>query len=113
MARNAADRLIGTGQDRSDAAWLQTYRALEHGAGRNACIQLRRFGFPAGIVLAGDAFISLQDARHKADYDPHYRINRADALALIIIAEDGMTALRASAKRDRTAFAAHLLFKKR
>jgi hypothetical protein len=46
VARNGADRLVGTGQDPADKAWRHTYRALNHGDARNACKLLRGLGFP-------------------------------------------------------------------
>ena len=38
------------------------------------------------------AFLVLQDARHQADYDPHYAIERADAARLIDEAADAILA---------------------
>jgi hypothetical protein len=40
MAKECADTIAGTGRHRSDKAWVQVYRALEHGVAKNACKQV-------------------------------------------------------------------------
>ena len=83
MARESADLLVGVGQNRADKAWAQVYRALEHGFAKKACGQVRALGFPPTICSCADAYVTLQEARHDADYDPIHRVLRADALAVI------------------------------
>lgn len=52
LARVCADAIAGTGGDRSQAAWRQTYRALAHGTAKNACKQARNKAFrPKSSVL--------------------------------------------------------------
>lgn len=113
LARNAADSLVGVGQNRPNKAWAQAYRALEHGFARTACGQVRTLGFPAPLCACADAFLTLQQARHDADYDPDQRVTRADAMAAISLAEQAIRHLRRSSRKDRLAFAVQLLFKKR
>lgn len=113
VARDAADCLIGTGQNQAEQAWTQTYRALSHGDAKNACYQVRNLGFPADLRVCADAFVTLQEAREAADYDPNFRLSRAEALAAIAHAEQGIAALKRSTKKDRKTFAALLLFRKR
>jgi len=113
MAKDAADLLVGVGKDRPSKAWRQTYRALQHGEARNACMGARNLGFPDTIVVCADAFVVLQEFRHSADYDPDHRVLRADALNAIRLAEDAMKALKSAPKKDRRAFAVLLLFRKR
>jgi uncharacterized protein (UPF0332 family) len=113
FARNGADMLIGTGSNRADKAWSQTYRSLDHGAAKNACGQLRNLGFPQILCSCADAFVELQQARHDADYDPDYRVTRAEALAAIARAESAIAYLGASSRRDRKALAAQLLLRRR
>lgn len=113
VARDGADRLVGKGQNRPDKAWRHTYRALNHGDARNACKQLRSLGFPTGLIRVGDVFQALQVQRHDADYDPTHRVTRADALAAIAQAEDGIAKLNATDARARVAFAIQLLLKQR
>ena len=69
--------------------------------------------FPATIKHCADAFVTLQQKRHDADYDPDCRVLRADAIEAIDLAEKAIKDLRATSKRDRRAFAAQLLFAKR
>ncbi|GLK70842.1 hypothetical protein KHC23_08750 [Ancylobacter dichloromethanicus] len=113
VARNNADLLIGTSADRPDKAWTQTYRALEHGSAKSACGQLRNLGFPPALCLVGDVFVTLQEARHKADYDPRHRVTRADALTAANEAAAALSALKAADRKDRKALAILLLLKKR
>lgn len=64
MARDAANLLVGTGQNKPDKAWAQTYRALDHRFAKNGCEQVRTLGFPQAICACADAFVTLQEARH-------------------------------------------------
>lgn len=70
LARECADTIAGTGPQRSEAAWLQVYRALEHGVAKNACKEAKTKGFPPEIVEFAEAFVTMQEERHTADYDP-------------------------------------------
>jgi uncharacterized protein (UPF0332 family) len=113
MAKDAADMLVGVGPNRPDKAWTQTYRSLQHGDAKSACESVRNLNFPNTIKTCADAFVALQQKRHDADYDPDYRVLRADALDAIQQAEDAIRNLKASSKRDRRAFAVQILIKKR
>lgn len=114
IARNAADCMVGTSRaHRPNRAWTQIYRALEHGAARNACSAVRNLGFPPGITECADAFAELQEARHSADYDPEYRPTRAEALEAVAKAREAVVKLRRTAIKDRRAFAVQVLMKKR
>lgn len=113
MAKDAADMLVGVGPNRPDKAWTHTYRSLQHGDAKSACEAVRNLNFPNTIKTCADAFVALQQKRHDADYDPDYRVLRADALDAIQLAEDAIRDLKASPKRDRRAFAVQILMKKR
>ena len=113
FAKNAADMLVGVGQKRPDKAWVQIYRSLQHGDAKSACEGVRNLGFPDLINACGDAFVRLQQERHAADYDPEARFLRADALQAIELAENAIQNLKAASKKDRVAFAVHLLHKRR
>ena len=113
MAKDAADMLVGVGPTRPDRAWAHAYRALQHGDARLACEGVRNINFPSTIKTCADAFVALQQKRHDADYDPDHRALREDALSAIKLAEDAIRDLKASAKRDRRAFAVQILMKKR
>jgi hypothetical protein len=58
-------------------------------------------------------FIELQDLRHSADYDPRVRFTRAEALQWAACAEAAIAGFRGVPRRDRKAFAVHLLLKRR
>ena len=113
MAKDAADMLVGIGPSRPDKAWTHMYRSLQHGDAKTACAAVRNLAFPANIVACAAAFVTLQEERHDADYDPDHRVLRADAVAAIDLAAKAIEDLRAAARRDRKAFAVHLLHKKR
>jgi lipopolysaccharide biosynthesis regulator YciM len=55
----------------------------------------------------------MQRERHRADYDPDARYTRPDTLLLISNVEKAIDAFYEVARRDRAAFAAHVLLKKR
>ena len=105
LARDAADPLVGAGA-RARPEWARVHRALDHGAAKNACQAVK-----AGPLAP--VFVDLQEARHKADYDPTFRVNRADAIGWCAQADGAVVALRAVPKAERRAFAVELLFKKR
>jgi uncharacterized protein (UPF0332 family) len=113
LAKDCADRLIGTGARRSNPAWLQVYRALDHGFAKQACQRVGKLGFPRDIVNFANTFESLQIERHRADYDPTARYTRAEVLLTITEAERAIEGLRKVARQDRTAFAALVLLKTR
>ncbi len=113
MAKDAADVLVGVGPDRPDKAWAQVYRALQHGDAKNACAQVRKLGFPATIVTCADTFVTLQESRHSADYDPDHRVLRADAISAIKQANNAIDALLSTPRKDRRAFSVLLLLRRR
>jgi uncharacterized protein (UPF0332 family) len=113
MAKDAADMLVGVGQNRPDKAWTHAYRSLQHSDAKNACEGVRKLRFPLEIDVCADAFVRLQQNRHDADYDPDHRVLRSDAIDAIELAENAIRILRDAPKRDRKAFAVQLLLKKR
>jgi len=77
-----ADVVVGRSQGYSEAAWVQVYRALDHGTIKAACEQAKSLGFPTDVVGFATTFLRLRNERHKADYDPSQRFSRMDALDL-------------------------------
>lgn len=112
LARNCADQLIGAGRQ-SDPAWLQVYRSLEHGFAKNACQQSAKLGFPSDIVSFCNVFVTLQEERHRADYDPQAKYSRAQALLMISDAKQAAAALKRAPRGDRRALAVLVLLKRR
>ena len=105
--------LIGTNDRDSDPAWVQVYRALEHGIAKNACIAAGNRGFLGGIISFANTFVTMQEERHRADYDPQARYARADVLVLIDTCERAAVDLSAAPRSDRKAFAVWVLFQKK
>jgi hypothetical protein len=113
LAQECADTVAGTGPRRSEAAWLQVYRALEHGVVKNACEQAGTRGFPPEIVKFAEAFLIMQEKRHAADYDPQSAYTRPEVIALVADAAQAITSLRSAARPDRRAFVALVLLRQR
>ena len=113
LAGQCADLLVGVGQVRGNPSWTQVYRALAHGFSKDACMQVRRLGFPSEIVDFADAFVRMQEERHRADYDPNARYRLADAETLISNSERAISALESAQRPDRLAFVILVLLRKR
>jgi len=113
LARECADALVGTGQARGTTTWVQVYRALEHGFAKNGCIQARNLALPTTITAFADAFVALQEQRHRADYDPVARFSRVDAIDLIDRAETALHELRSATRAERRDFAVLILLRRR
>lgn len=113
LAANGANLLVGgIGASRNDEAWRQVYRALEHGAAKNACNDKTRLAsFPQGIQDFGNMFVAMQEKRHKADYDPMARFSKSTVQQDINAVDQAVGDLNSESKRDRRAFAAYVLFK--
>jgi hypothetical protein len=99
---------------RSRGAWRQTYRALEHRAAKNACgdgpIMLL---FPKGIADYAYAFRTMQEKRHNADYDPYIRLTKSEVKSDISLVRSVIAGFDGCSVKDRRAFVAFVLFKKR
>ncbi len=104
----------GTGAQRSDEAWHQVYRALEHGQAKNNCNRQEILNkFPGDIVDFANTFVDLQLKRHKADYDPHEKFYKSAVKQDIADAADVMGRFKNVPVKDRRAFAAFVLLKVR
>lgn len=115
LARNCADLLVGgTNAIRSKHAWRQTYRALEHAFAKNACkdgsIVTK---FPKAIEDFANNFVAMQEKRHAADYDPSVKLTKSEVVTDIKTAREAIVEFQKVPIKDRRAFAAHVLFKKR
>jgi len=114
LARCCADMMIGgSSSERSKLAWQQVYRALEHGFCKNACKHGKLAHFPQEIQDFANAFVTLQEKRHKADYDPYEKTKKSTVLADISTAHTAIEGFEGRNLKDRRAFAAFVLFKQR
>ena len=111
LALCCANRLAGS--DRTGAAWIQTYRALEHGYARNQCNdQSALISFPDEIRLFCRRFVSMQGQRQRADYSPNATFSRDRVMQFINESEDAINALENAPGADRRAFSLHVLLRR-
>ena len=112
LAAICADLLVGgEGSERSEPAWRQVYRALEHGAARQRCNRpaiMQRF--PAEIQDFAEKFVLMQQKRHQSDYGPEGVFDKDTVLQDIIAVAEAIAKLRQVPVKDRRAFAVYLLF---
>ena len=115
LAKCCADTLVGSrSADRSNAAWRQTYRALEHGNAKNSCKNREIVEkFPQDIEDFANTFVSLQEKRHSADYDPFAQFTKLEVKSDISSAKDAIERFQSAPIKDRRAFSAFVLFKTR
>ena len=115
LARTCADLLVGgESADRSKHAWRQVYRAVEHNATKSACKDRTVIvHFPKEIEDFSNSFISMQEKRHKADYDPTLSLTKSEVAHDISFAEQAIKDFYSAPTKDRKAFCAFILFKKR
>ena len=115
LAKCGADLLVGgSGAGRSNEAWRQVYRALEHGFAKNAFKNASMLSkFPKEIEDFGNMFVTMQEKRHKADYDPAERFYKSSVIQDINAAEQVIKGFDGADIKHRRAFAAYALFKAR
>ena len=110
MAENCADMLVGeAGSGRSNPAWQQAYRALEHGRAKQRADQDRIHRFPQEIKDFAKKFAVMQDRRQAADYDPYESFVQSSVIEDIAQSADAIAQFRQAPERDRRAFAAYVL----
>ena len=99
---------------KSNEAWRQVYRALEHGKVRSACSNSEVMEvFPDVLREFAATFVSLQIKRHEADYSYEARFARENTLAVIDRAERAVDQLKGANIADQRRFVVHMLFKGR
>ena len=113
--RTAADCLIGSARaSRSQPAWIQAYRAVEHRAfdevKRKKGVLQR---FPDLVQDFVDLLVEAKEMRHRADYDPVARLTLSDTQTMIGRVETAISALRRIDRKDRKAFAAFIVLRRR
>lgn len=115
LALQSANLLVGgVGAQRSNPAWQQVYRALEHNEAKKKCLandMLKRF--PKEIEDFANTFVNLQIKRHSADYDPVPMFHKSEVTQDIADATDVIKRLNTVPALDRRAFSAYILFKRR
>lgn len=120
-----ADEFVGQGSQRS-AEYAMAYRSIDHRTAKRLCLELGKQtpakayqthwpvgGFGADIQAVGVGLVELQEARHRADYDPHFQINTSNATLLVQRARSVVRRLAAASAPQKRLFAAYLLFEPR
>jgi len=69
--------------------------------------------FPQEVEDFANAFVQMQEKRHNADYDPHVRFAKSEVLADIALVEQAIAGFEAADAKDRRAFCAYVLFRRR
>ena len=115
LAKACADMLVGgAGAAKSAEAWRQTYRALDHGAAKAACKHTAIVSlFPKPLEDFANRFVTLQEKRHTADYDPKAKFLKTEVQTEVGLTRQAITDFVSAPVKDRRAFAAHVLFKRR
>lgn len=69
--------------------------------------------FPREIEDFANAFATLQEKRHKADYDPYTTLTKSEVSQDIALARQAIQAFQAQHVKDKRAFCVWVLFKHR
>ena len=111
LAANGADLLVGRTKDlRSEPAWRQAYRALEHGKARNQCRRKEYVAkFPGEVEVYATLFVHMQRLRHLADYDPDASFSRSEVLQWLDDSREVIQDFNRVPDKDLRAFAVYLL----
>lgn len=117
LARSCADSIVGTfDADRTERAWWQVYRSLDHSETAKACercVQANRsLGFPPSLLTFSRLLPTVMRQRHQADYDPDYVPTDETVASVIAAADRAIRELNETELRDRRAFAAFILFER-
>lgn len=109
-----ANAIVGSTAKRPEAAWLQVYRATDHGKAKSNCKSAQQMSFSQDIKDFANEFISLQEQRHRADYSPDSSSHFAkhEVLTAISSARAAVDAIGRASLADRLAFAVHVLLRK-
>lgn len=105
--------LGGKTPERCERAWVQTYRAVDHGKALKACelCVKAEYHFPQQIRDFASYFVTMQSLRHKADYDPVTEFNRRQTATYVEGASNAIAALENAPQKHKKAFAAFVLLK--
>jgi hypothetical protein len=66
-------------------------------------------GFPLSIQAFADSFVTLQEHRHRADYNPDQNFTKREAALIVGLARSAVAAIDIAPARDRRAFAIRVL----
>ena len=113
LCRSNADTMTGRQSNTvSRRAWTRSYRALDHRQAKNRLLQARQ-DLPAAAQQFATTFTLLQNQREAADYDPHFRLSRAEAVTLLNMAENAIHGYLQLPAGQRRAMATLVLLQER
>lgn len=69
--------------------------------------------FPAQIIDFASLFVTMQEKRHQADYDPRARFAKSDVAGDVALARKTIADDRAVPSKHRRAFCAYVLLRQR
>ncbi len=113
LCATGADCLVGASR-RNAKAWLQIYRAFDHGTIKRQCRNQGTISqSPESTRNFGEKILELQEARHQADYNPASRYTLRQARNYVNAARKAINKLSNASKQDRTNFAVGNLLRHR
>lgn len=110
LARCVADTLVAkTRAARSQPAWVQAYRAVNHGNVKTQCNKKQQIElFPSEIQTFARFLVEMQYHRHEADYDPTISFTRVQVIRWVNRADYAIKQFDQVANKDRQAFAVYV-----
>lgn len=114
LTKCCADSLLGTSKsNRSNEAWLQAYRAMNHGDAKTSCGKNVIKKFPVEIQDFASVFVQMQQKRHEADYNPNEKFLKSSVVVDINLVEASIKKFKLVSLKDKRAFAILVLLKQR
>lgn len=121
----AADDFAGRTK-RESPRYALVYRSIDHRTLRSLCEDIVKSTLPAkysryqpsggfgpDLIAVATAVVDLQEKRHLADYDPHYRVGLSDAVLAVATAQSALTRFRIANRTRQKAFLSLLVFSPR
>jgi hypothetical protein len=115
IVTQAADDFFGKPQ-RASPLYQKVFRSVEHRKLRRLCDDIVKSNLPRNhsifghdLIAVASAVIDLQEKRHSADYDPHYRVNISDANSAVKAARAALASFRSLNRERQTVFSSLLI----
>ena len=121
----AADDFAGRTK-RDTPRYALVYRSIQHKALQNLCKDIvkpklpakyqdhvPKGGFGTDLQAFANTVVELQEKRHKADYDPLYRVSISDAVLAVASGRPALSLLTTANRTRRKAFLSLVVFSPR
>ena len=125
VAAAAADDFVGPTK-RDTPRYALVYRSIDHSPLRKLCENVVKSnlptkyksyvpsgGFGTDLVAVANALVELQEKRHKADYDPLYRVSISDAVLAVVTGRTALSRLTDANRTRKKAFLSLVVFSPR